>query len=190
MIVAPDALFPTDNDLGIPLLTIAEQADFVDLPVRAWGSISRKSSMRGTWHFYTGQDRFSALWKHPEAMQKTRAVTSVEPGFYLDDDMSIAVGAYRIYQKRWVARYWQEMGTRVFADLTVPEKFQKLNLMGLPDGWRSVAIDCDGDLGLLQSRIDFAQDFARIERLRVLVFGKDEETRELCGKQDWVFVEK
>jgi len=62
--------------------------------------------------------------------------------------------------------------------------------MGLPDGWRSVAIDCDGDLGLLQSRIDFAQDFARIERLRVLVFGKDEETRELCGKQDWVFVEK
>ena len=190
MVVAPDALFPSDNEFGIPNLILARQGDFIDLPVRGWGQIARRSSMRGTWHFYVDDSKFAALWKHPEALMKTGAVTAVEPNYTTDDQMPIAVGLYRIYQKRWVARYWQECGTLVYADLYVSPKYDKYALMGIPKGWSAYATRAsDKDIERLNQVVNMATEHANGNRVRMLVYGTGEKVRTLCGERDWVFVE-
>lgn len=189
MVVAPDALFPSDNEFGIPNLMVSRQGDFVDLPVRGWGQIARRSSMRGTWHFYVDDSKFAALWKHPEALMKTGAVTAVEPNYTTDDQMPIAVGLYRIYQKRWIARYWQECGVRVFADLHVAPCYYRYALLGVPKGWAAYATRAaDSKIDLLLEEAGMAEERAG-GRFNFLVYGTGNKVKELCGERDWVFVE-
>lgn len=190
MVVAPDALFPSDNDCGVPNLRMDKQGDFVDLPVRGWGQIARKNSMRGTWHFYVDDTKFTALWKHPEAVLKTGAVTCVEANYSTDEQMPGAVGLHRIYQKRWMARYWQECGLRVFVDLSVAAKFDKFNKLGVPLGWSAFATRaCDRLIGDLERQADIALTHCKGNPLKFLVYGTGVQVREMCGKRDWVFVE-
>lgn len=185
----PDALFPSDNLYGIPRLSMEYQGDFVDLPVRGWGQIARRSSMRGTWHFYVEDNKFAALWKHPEALLKTGALTSVEPNYTVDDQMPLAVGLFKLYQKRWTARYWQEMGVRIFVDLYVSPKYYQYALLGVPKGWKAYATRaCDNKIDQLIERAGLAMERAE-GSIKFLVYGTGAKVKELCGERDWIFVE-
>lgn len=133
----PDALFATDNALGIPLLDVGLQATYVHLPVRTWGSVKRNQVMRGTWHFYTDDYRFEALWTDPSGVVNSECNAAVEPNFSTSEQMPEVVGWYQIYRKRWLARYWQSHGIPVFVDLNVAPRFYYANLLGVPRGWRS-----------------------------------------------------
>lgn len=182
----PDALFPTDNGYDIPTLNQALQGDFVDAPVRGWGSVPRTTKMRGTWHFYLDDYKFSAVWKSPDRVLKTAAVSVIEPNFTTDDQMPLAVCLYRIYQKRWLARYWQEHGLRVFVDLNVAEKCDGLNLLGVPAGWRAYATSAaDYCLPALERQADLAYRHAGRDIL-LLVYGGGPKIRELCKDRLWV----
>ena len=77
----PDALFSSNNQFGIPTLLKDLQGTFVDLPVRGWGAVARPHTMRGTWHFFVDDYKFNALWKHPEAVLKTKAYNCVEANY-------------------------------------------------------------------------------------------------------------
>jgi hypothetical protein len=185
----PDALFPSDNEYGIPNLRIERQADFADLPIRGWGSVARKNRMRGTWHFYVDDDKFKALWKHPASVLETRCIGAVEPNFSTDDQMPLAVAVYRIYQKRWLARYWQQYELPVWVDLYVAPPFYKLNLMGVPEGWRSYATSAtDARLDLLREHASLAKEHAGMNPIRFMVYGGGRKVKELCGKNDWIHV--
>jgi len=46
----------------------------------------------------------------------------------LFDTTPVAYGLHQIYKKRWISRYWQECGVKVWADLNVAKKFQKWTL--------------------------------------------------------------
>lgn len=187
--IAPDALFPHTSDLEIPILLEDYQANFVDLPVRGWGSVSRTSQFRGTWHFYTDDSKFSALWKHPEAMQKTKAVNAVEPNFTTDWQMPYPVVLYRIYQKRWLARYWQTFGLGIFVDLNVPSTLQQFNLNGVPYGWLAYATAAsDKRLNVLEEHAEAARTRAMTDNYRLLVYGGGPDTAKLCEKNNWVHV--
>ncbi len=135
----PDALWASDNDYDIPLLDLTMQADAVDLPFQIWGSVKRSARMPGTWAFYTSDDRYEALWTDPTPVLNTRCVNAVEPNFSCYAQMPFAVGLWAIYRKRWIARYWQSKGLRIFVDLNVNEKFYDLNFYGVPKGWKAYA---------------------------------------------------
>jgi hypothetical protein len=45
----------------IPVLDINKQGDFINLPVAGWGSVSRRTRFKGTWHFYIDDSKFAAL---------------------------------------------------------------------------------------------------------------------------------
>lgn len=187
--VVPDALFATDNHYDIPLLRKDKQARFCDLPIRGWGAIARKDRMRGTWHFYVDDQKMTNLWKHPESVLKTKAVNSVEPNFSTDDQMPLAVGLYRIYQKRWLARYWQESGLDIFVDLNVADKFTEYNMLGVPKGWQSYATSaCDSRLDDLVAHANLAITHADGLPIRFLVYGGLQATADLCGENGWVHV--
>jgi hypothetical protein len=134
----PDALFPS-TDLGIPKLDPAFSAQWIEAPIRAWGSVTRKSRMRGTWHFYVDDYKFSTLFKDPATVTVSKALAFIEPNYTIGDQMPYPVVLYRIYQKRWVTRFLQSLGLYSFVDLFVPREYEELNLEGVPLGWRSFA---------------------------------------------------
>jgi hypothetical protein len=183
----PDALWPTDNDCDIPLLNTYMEADAIDLPVVAWGSLRRKDRMCGTWHFYVDDRRFRALWDDPSPVVNSACRTVVEPNFSCHDQLPVAVGLYWIYQKRWLARYWQSKGIRVLVDLNVSEKFHRLNMLGVPVGWRAYATRGYADLTDLTVREwELACQRARTDDLLFLVYGGGKKVQQLCRDRGWI----
>jgi hypothetical protein len=185
----PDAIWPTDNDCEIPLLNLRLQADAIDRPVVAWGSVARTTEMSGTWHFYVDDRRFRALWKDPTRVVKSGCVCAVEPNFSCHDQTPVAVGLYRIHQKRWLARYWQSKGIRILADLNVGEKFLALNMLGIPIGWRAYATR--GYTDHTESTLrewQIARERARTDDILFLVYGGGKKVRYLCRERGWVWI--
>ena len=93
----------------------------------------------------------------PLAPLRTGAGGLVEPNFSIFDETPPAVAAWRIYQKRWVTRSWQEAAPSlpIWVDLCVAEAHRGLALLGVPRGWQRYATagwdrhgsdELDGDL--------------------------------------------
>jgi hypothetical protein len=139
MLRGMDAVFPGSNDLGIPDLDLEQQADCVPLPVWAWGSVARTRDHDGTWHFFVEDKRFSHVLIEPDAVVATGCVAACEPNISVFDDTPPAVAFHSLYRKRWVARYWQSCGVRVFVDCNLPAWMlaRRETLYGIPEGWRA-----------------------------------------------------
>lgn len=184
----PDALFPSEGPFEIPLLRAGQQADFVELPVRGWGNVARKDRMRGTWHFYVDDEKFNAIWKKPDTVLKTRCAAAVEVNFSTDEQMPFAIGVYRIYQKRWLARYWQEYGIPIWVDLNVATKFEDINLHGVPTGWQSFATyGQDSRLDELDRHYAIAREVCNGQP-RFLVYGGGSGVTNWCTQHDAVHI--
>ena len=118
---APDCLWPSDNSLDIPLLDDEMQAGVLDLPVNIWGSRGRTKLTRqsATLLFYTDDYRFEALWRRPEAVVSGSVINAGEANFSVYQTMPLAQAIFQVYRKRWLARYWQRCGVRIFVDMNV-----------------------------------------------------------------------
>jgi len=181
----PDAIFPSDNEWDVPTLDIALQADFLELPLTKWGDKSRKGVMRGTYHFYTEDYKFDALWKKPLGLINSQCVAIVEPNFSTNEQMPQAVGLWSIYRKRWLARYAQSYGVKVWADLTVAPKFAELNLLGVPNGWGSYCTRAlDKQVELIIADYEIAREHAGQEP-HFLVYGGGKQSQALCKERGW-----
>jgi len=135
---APDCLWPSDNELGIPVLDFAMQANALELPIGSWGSrVGRTQLTRqsATMLFYTEDSRFEGLWKKPETMVGGAVLNASEVNFSVYQTTAPAQAIYQTYRKRWLARYWQECGLRIFVDLNVAPFAYGINLQGVPKGW-------------------------------------------------------
>lgn len=187
---APDALFPSDNEWGIPTLKLTMQARSVDLPVERWGRNSRHNAkMPGTFHFYTDDYKFAALWADPLPIITSGCQNIIEPNFSTGEQMPAAVALWGIYRKRWMARWWQEYGVRVFVDLNVEPRFAQLNLLGVPKGWRAYATRAyDERFDLVEHDFALASANAETDDLLFLVMGGGEKARALCGARGWVWI--
>lgn len=135
----PDAKWPSDNEYEIPTLNPHWQASAVDMPFVVWGSQSRRATQPGTYHFYTDDYRFEALWDDPTPLVNSRCTATVECNFSVYENTPRVLALYRIYLKRWLARFWQSQGVRIFVDLNVAAEFSTDNLIGVPRGWRAYA---------------------------------------------------
>lgn len=185
----PDALFPTDNEWGIPILDIRKQAQAVNAPVTKWGVVGRKSKMGGTYHFYTDDYKFAAVWDDPSGVVNSGCVNVVEPNYSTNDQMPRAVVLYRTFQKRWLARYWQEQGIRVFVDLNVMTQHRDLNLIGVPKGWRAYATRALMRYEeLVEQDYQTATEHAGTDDVLFLVVGGNESIKQLCGERGWVHI--
>ena len=132
-------VFPSDNSLGIPVLKPELQGKFIEKPCYAWGNVPRNSQGVKTWHFYTDDYRWNALLKKPWQVVDTYPTACAELNISMWEDTAPALALADIYKKRWVARYWQESGVRIFVDLFVPQPLAEFNLLGVPKGWQSYA---------------------------------------------------
>lgn len=186
----PDAVWPTDNDWGVPVLDINMQALAFDQPAAIWGASGRKARMNGTWLFYTEDYRYEALWRDPSPVLNTGAVSAVEPNFSVYRNMPAAVGLWQIYRKRWIARWWQSHGLRVWVDLNVASNHYGLNALGIPQGWRAFATR-----GYTDRLDETHQEYAQACKFAgegvtplFLVVGGGKAVKAECMRNGWLWV--
>ena len=189
--VIPDTLFPSDNDAEIPNLRLDMQARELSIPFLCWGEQKRSTNLLGlgSMHFYTDDYRYTALYDHPEQVLKANPRNIVEPNYSLFDDMPISFGLQRIYKKRWIARAMQERGIKIFVDLNVAQKFYKLNMLGVPMGWKSFCTRGYSDrLENLEYEYEIAKNWAQGEEPLFVIYGGGAICRRFAQEHGCIYV--
>lgn len=184
-----DVLYPSDNDWEIPTLRLDMQAGHLELPFTPWGANSRLRKGVATYHFYVDDYRFTQLFRNPVNLIASGCKAIVEPNLSCHDQTPLAYGLSLIYKKRWLARYCQELGIKVYADLNVAEKFRELNALGIPKGYNAfMTRGTDGWLTSLQSDLQMAQRISGLEQPNLLVYGGGQEIKDFCKEHNLLYV--
>ena len=183
-----DILYPSDNLYDIPCLRLDRQAGHLELPFVPYGT-GRRNKRVATLHFYVDDYRFNALWKNPAKIFDNNPAAAVECNYSLFDTTPLAFGLQFIYQKRWMARYWQENGIRIYVDLNVSSKFFEYNRMGVPDGWNAFATrGALGGLELLKAKFNQARQISGLDSPNLIVYGGGKEVHEFCCQHSLLYV--
>lgn len=177
------------DEMGIPMLRIDRQASSVVYPVIQWGTAARTSKgVAGTWSFYVDDYRFRALWVKPDTVVDTGAKVIVEPNFSVFEQTPRALALYQTYQKRWLARYWQEKGISVFVDLNVNHRWWRENLYGVPRGWKSYVTRGASDrIEELDAEYDMACEWAGSD-VSFWVYGGGKKVGEHTAERGWSWI--
>jgi Domain of unknown function (DUF4417) len=196
--LALDSIWPTDNAWSVPCLLPELQADQVAAPVQTWGTVGARRPMSGTWHFYTADAKFEPLWRRPHRVLYSRPAAVVEPNFSTTDQSPFALSLWHIYRKRWLARYWQSQGLRVFVDLNVDAALNqpheavggsRPNLLGVPAGWKAYASRAHSNQpdGLVREW-EVARSHSGSDNPMFLVVGGGRAVKKLAVEHGWVWV--
>jgi hypothetical protein len=93
-----------------------------------------------------------------------------------------------VYRKRWLARYAQSYGIRVFVDLNVEREFFDIALLGVPQGWTAYANRAyHDDLTHLEDAYTLACEHAQTDIVYVVIGGR-KEAKEMCNARGWLWV--
>lgn len=187
-----DRIYPSDNIYEIPCLRLDRQPKSgLLLPFAAWGTDARVRKNVATYHFYVDDYRFAALWNHPQRVLSNGCRELVEPNYSLYDTTPIAYGLQLIYKKRWLARFWQECGAMVYADLNVSKKFVEYNRLGIPDGYNAFATRGYADREeYLRDEIQLAREISGMDLPNMIVYGGGEKIREICLQSQVLYLEQ
>lgn len=184
-----DCLFDSNNDFEIPNLLLSEQAGKLELPLSTWGANTRLSKDVTTYHFYVDDYRFNAIWKDPTNLLTSGCKAIVEPNCSLHDQTPISFGLHLIYKKRWIARYCQECGIKVYADLNVAQKFVEYNKMGIPKGYNAFFTrGLDGWMESLKSDLEVAREISGLQTPNLIVYGGGKEIKEFCQNNNLLYI--
>lgn len=185
----PALVFPTDNDWGIPLLLSSHQAEQFSTPFQPWGMKARGTTFEGgTLHFYIDDYRFAAVWNEPSKVVQALPYAVIEPNFTNSLESPKAYVLYNIFRKRWLSRYWQSQGLRIFVDLNVPVEFKDINFLGVPKDWRAFATRGYSDrLTAAQLEYESAVEFTGTTELLFLVYGGGKKVQAHCRERGWLW---
>lgn len=177
-----DRIYDSDNAYDIPTLRTDRQPNSgLLLPFFGWGTDTRLKKGIQTYHFYVEDYRFTNIWNDPAKPLQGGCSELVEPNLSLFDTTPVAYGLQLIYMKRWIARYWQECGARVYADLNVARKFYEYNKLGIPQGYNAFATRGYADREeYLKLEIEIARQLSGLDKPNMIVYGGGERIREIC----------
>lgn len=190
-IVPQDRLYLSDNEYEIPILRIDRQPETgLLMPFAPWGANARRRSHVGTIHFYVDDYRFNNIWLHPEKLIYTGCREVVDPNFSLFQTTPIAYGLQLLYKKRWIARWLQECGIRVWVDLNVAPKFRELNKLGVPKGYKAFATrGHEGELCHLEAEWQIAKEISGVETPNMIVYGGGETCKSFCRQRELIYID-
>jgi len=175
-----DVLYESNNEFEIPNLLLDKQAGKLELPFVGFGLV-RRQSLAKTIHFYIDNYRFDSIRKNPAKILTENISAAVEPNTSLFDTTPIAYGLQQIYKRRWIARYWQECGIKIYADLNVSSKFYEFNRMGIPEGYNAFATRGYADrLQYLKAELNIAQNISGLQTPNLMVYGGGAKIKKFC----------
>lgn len=186
-----DRIYDSNNEFDVPsLLFDGQPTSGLLLPFAGWGSDTRAKKGISTYHFYVEDYRFTNIWNNPISVLDSGCTELVEPNLSLFDTTPIAYGLQQIYMKRWIARFWQECGAKIYVDLNVAQKFYKYNCLGIPDGYDAFATRGYTDRQeYLKLEIQIAREISGKDNPNMIVYGGGEAIRELCLQNNVLYVE-
>lgn len=185
-----DCLYDSNNDFDIPNLRIDRQAGKLILPFSPWGAESRQKKDISTYHFYVDDYRFEAIWKDPAKVLISGCTAVVEPNLSLFDTTPLAYGLMNIYKKRYIARYFQECGVKVYADLNVARKFYDYNRLGIPEGYDAFFTRGYADrIEYLKMEHQIAKEISGKDIPNFIVYGGGKAVNDYCKSNSLVYVE-
>lgn len=190
-IFVPDCLFPSNNIYDIPTLRTDMQGDYPELPFKPYGADSRRKGRIGTYHFYVDDYRFEAIWENPSNILNSGCSSIIEPNLSLFDTTPISFGMYLIYKKRWISRFLQENGIKVFADLNVSKKFYEFNILGIPEGYSAFCTrGYTGKLKYLQEELEIAKTIkGQKGELHFIVYGGGKDVKKFCAENNLTYIQ-
>lgn len=191
-IITPhNRIFASDNEYEIPNLLLSRQpSNGLLLPFAPWGAAPRCKKGISTYHFYVDDYRFENIWKRPDKITFSGCRELVEPNFTLHLNLPLAYGLHLIYKKRWLARWFQEMGIAVWVDLKVSDKYREYNLLGVPDGYNAFATRGYSDnIPSLETELAIAQRVSGCDTPNMLVYGGGKKAQEFCAKHGLIYSE-
>lgn len=187
-----DRLYDSNNEFDIPTLLMEQQPENgLLLPFAAWGADSRLRKDIATYCFYVEDYRFEAIWKDPTIVINSGCMAVVEPNLSLFDTTPIAYGLQQIYKKRWIARYYQECGIKVYADLNVSRKFKEYNKLGIPQGYNAFATRGYTDrVEYLLEEIEIARQISGKDKPNMIVYGGGARIEQVAKENGLIYVEQ
>lgn len=187
-----DRIYASTNEFDIPNLQLdCQPTSGLLLPFAGWGADTRAKKGISTYHFYVEDYRFTHIWNNPVSVLESGCAELVEPNLSLFDTTPIAYGLQQIYMKRWIARFWQECGAKVYADLNVSQKFYQYNRLGIPDGYNAFATRGYADRQeYLKMEIQIAREISGKDNPNMIVYGGGEKIKELCIQNNLLYVEQ
>lgn len=187
-----DRIYASTNEFDIPNLQLdCQPTSGLLLPFAGWGADTRAKKGILTYHFYVEDYRFTHIWNNPVSVLESGCAELVEPNLSLFDTTPIAYGLQQIYMKRWIARFWQECGAKVYVDLNVSQKFYQYNRLGIPDGYNAFATRGYADRQeYLKMEIQIAREISGKDNPNMIVYGGGEKIKELCIQNNLLYVEQ
>lgn len=185
-----DVIYATDNDFDIPILLKEQEAGSLELPFTPWGANSRLRKDVATYHFYVDDYRFEKLFKNPVNLVTSGCKAIVEPNCSCHDQTPIAWGIQLIYKKRWLSRYLQDFGIKVYADLNVAQKFVEYNKMGIPKGYNAFFTrGTDGWIASVENDLSVAKEISGLDSPNLIVYGGGKEIQSFCHRNGILYVQ-
>lgn len=187
-----DRIYDSNNEFDIPSLRKDRQPNSgLLLPFSGWGTDTRLKKGISTYHFYVEDYRFTNIWNNPAKPLQGGCTELVEPNLSLFDTTPVAYGLQLIYMKRWIARFWQECGAKVYADLNVARKFYEYNKLGIPEGYNAFATRGYADREeYLKQEIGIAREISGLDKPNMIVYGGGEKIKEICIQNNVLYVEQ
>jgi hypothetical protein len=185
----PDAVWGTDNIYGIPMLDLNMQADHLEAPFMGWGTKARKNRMTGTYHFYVSDDRFEQVWRNPIDIANSACYGIVEPNFSVYTDMPKAVALWQMFRRRWICRWLQSIGIRIFVDLNIAHRHDDLRFIGVPEGWKSYCTRAYSER-LDETVIEYEQALKHAgdgSTILFVCYGGGKKAEELAREKGWIW---
>ena len=183
----PDIIFPSSNEFGIPDLPLDAMPTELTPPLTKWGDIGRKRPMLGTYHFYTDDYKYEAIWKRPQDVIKSGCQAIIETDFTHGNGQPLAVFLWDLYRKRWLSRFWYDHGMKIWCNLSVAIDFRRYILLGIPKGYLAYATrGLDKDFDLILNDYERAKNHAGRDPL-FLVYGGGQLIESLCITRNWMF---
>ena len=184
-----DYVYPSDNEWGIPVLLKDNMPVHVELPINPWGAEARYKKMMSCYHFYVDDYRFDALFKDPMPLLLSGCKQIVEPNCSIHDNTPAPFALWQIYRKRFLARYLQECGLQVFADLNVSHRFMEFNRLGIPDGYNAFFTrGVTGWENHLDLCLEQAQRISGCDCPNLNVYGGGKDIEEWCHRHQLPYI--
>lgn len=184
-----DYVYPSDNEWGIPVLLKDNMPVHVELPINPWGAEARYKKMMTCYHFYVDDYRFDALFNDPMALLLSGCKQIVEPNCSIHDNTPAPFALWQIYRKRFLARYLQECGLQVFADLNVSHRFMEFNRLGIPDGYNAFFTrGVTGWENHLDLCLEMAQRISGCDCPNLNVYGGGKDIEEWCHRHQLPYI--
>lgn len=184
-----DYLYPTDNEYQIPTLLADRQPVHVELPLAPWGAEGRYKKGITTYHFYVDDYRFEQLFKNPILLLQSGCRAVVEPNVSIHDQTPVAIALYQIYRKRYLARYLQECGLQVWADLNVSPHLERWNALGIPQGYNAFFTrGVSGWQPTLDRHLEMARRISECDHPNLVVYGGGNDIADWCMAKQVVHI--